>query len=549
MSKKRTVWRWLAELIAVIAIAGAGYYVVVNRGLPGQTTATVTDSSTTQTAASASADATTTETVAIQTADVAESQVSASGSLALVDERNVALDVSGAVNEIHVAVGDRVKAGDLLLQLDTTDLERTLALAQLSVESAKLALADLQTPATDAEIVNAQAALAEAQQNLADVKAGPNAEEIAAARSSLAAAQSTYAELQAGASQAELTQLSASLKKAEISLQEAQGAYDKVAWRGNATAESAALQSATIDYEAAKAAYEQSTAPATASNLQTTLSTIQSAQVKLNDLLNSPTPAEIASADAQVASAEAALADLQSGPTDNALRSAQITLQKALIELESANRELTAASVLAPIDGVVTELNVQIGVRSGADSIVAVVADPAQLELKINVAEADIPNVVIGQGAVVEIDALPGKTFSGVVQSISPINGSGSGAVSYPVTIRLSGDDLTGVLPGMNGVATLLNQAQSAENSWLVPTNALLEQNGASAVLVVRGETRIPVSVVRGAVKGEWTVVQSPELREGDEVVGSLTSQLSEQRSGFGGPPPDGGMPVGVGQP
>lgn len=44
-----------------------------------------------------------------------------------------------------------------ILQLDTTALERTVSQAQLQVDSAKLALADLQTPATDAEIAKAEA--------------------------------------------------------------------------------------------------------------------------------------------------------------------------------------------------------------------------------------------------------------------------------------------------------------------------------------------------------------------------------------------------------
>ena len=55
-----------------------------------------------------------------------------------------------------------------------------------------------------------------------------------------------YSERTAGPSDAELTQLSASLKKAEIALAEAQSAYDKVAWQGNASSQSADLQLSLI---------------------------------------------------------------------------------------------------------------------------------------------------------------------------------------------------------------------------------------------------------------------------------------------------------------
>jgi HlyD family secretion protein len=518
MTKQNRGRRWGIALITIALIAVGGYYFLtqttVLAGVPllqsGQ--------------AASEGTAAQPPTVAIQPADLAQSAVSAAGKLTLVEERSVALAVSGVVEEIAVDVGDQVKAGDLLLKLNTTELERALAQAQLNVEANKIALADLKTPASEAELAQAQAALVEAQENLADVQAGPSAAEIAAARSALAAAQSSYNELTAGPSEAELTQLSANLKKAEITLQEAQRAYDQVAWRGGSSAEAATLQSATSDYEAAKAA-----------------------QVQLDTLLNSPTAAEIATAQARVAEAEAALAELQRGPTDNELRSAEISLQAALIELEAAYRNLAAATVVAPMDGVVLALNAQEGVRSAADTIVATLADPLQLQLVINVAEVDMPRVAVGQPAEIEIDALPGQTFDGVVVAIAPTNDSDATSVSYPVTVRLTDEELAGVLPGMNAVATLINQEPVAEDSWLVPTNALRTGENGATVMVKRGEGFIPVAVTPGVVQGEWTVVQSPELQPGDEVVGSVTSNLNNNSFFGGGGFPGGGPPPGAG--
>jgi len=539
--KKWGLGRWLMTLVVLAAIVGGGYYAVMNMGVLSQF-----GIGGAQTAAAPSG-AASLPTVEIQSVDVLQTDVSASGNLALVNERSVALDVDGIVQEVLVGVGDKVKAGDVLLRLDTTNLERALAQAELSVESAKISLSDVQEPASAADLAQAQAALQEAQANLADVKAGPSAEEIAAARSKLAAAQSSYAELTAGPSDAELTQMSADLKKAEIALAEAQSAYDKVAWQGNASSQSADLQSATIDYESAKAAYDEATAAASDSDLQTAAANIQSAQVDLNDLLNSPTDAEIASAEAQVAEAEANLADLQTGADSNEVRSSEISLQQALIDLETAQRNLLAATLTAPIDGVITSVDAEVGVRKSADSVVFTITDPAQLELVINVAESDMPNVALDQTATVEIDAFPGKTFGGVVSDISPVNDSSSTSISYPVTVRLTGDDLTGVLPGMNAVATLSREQAVAANSWLVPTNALRTQGDTATVTVVRNEQPVQITVTAGAVQGEWTAVSSPELQAGDKVVGSLSS--SDNSGGFfggmGGPPAGGGMPMG----
>lgn len=526
--------RWTIALVVVAVVAGGAYFAVTRMGLLSQASA-----------AGGPPKAADLPTVAIQSIDVLQTDVSASGNLELIDERNVALDVDGVVSEIDTAVGAKVKAGDVLLRLDTTDLERALALAQLSVEDAKIKLADVQAPASAADIAKAQAALQEAQAKLADVKAGPSADEVAAARSSLAAAQAKYAELTVGPSDAELTQLSADLKKKEIALADAQRAYDKVAWQGGASQQSADLQSATIDYEAAKAAYTEATAAASNSDLQTAAANIKTAQATLNDLLSSPTAADIASAEASVVDAQSSLDDLQQGATTSEVRAAQITLQQALIDLETAQTNLAAATVTAPVDGVVTSLDAKIGVRKAADSIVATLADPSQLELVIGVAESDIPNVSLDQTATVEIDAFPGKTFPGVVSALSPVKSSDSTSVSYPVTVKLAGDNLAGVLPGMNAVATISNRQAVAPNSWLVPTNAIRTQGDQSTVMAVRDELPAPVSVTPGAVQGEWTTVVAPDLKAGDKVVGSLTSSSNDNNFFFGPPPgAGGGMPA-----
>ena len=72
--------------------------------------------------------------------------MSAAGSLTLVEEHYVALEMDGVVEKIAVDVGDTVAAGGLLLQLDTTDLERAVAQAELAAESAQLALNEPQPP-------------------------------------------------------------------------------------------------------------------------------------------------------------------------------------------------------------------------------------------------------------------------------------------------------------------------------------------------------------------------------------------------------------------
>lgn len=69
------------------------------------------------------------------------------------------------------------------------------------------------------------------------------------------------------------------------------------------------------------------------------------------------------------------------------------------------------------------------------------------------------------------------------------------------------------MLPGMNAVATLIDTTAHSENSWLVPTNALVTQGDNATVTVVRDTTTTSIVVTPGSIQGEYTIVQSAELQ------------------------------------
>lgn len=487
--------------------------------------------------------------VTLRAADALLGQISASGSIALVDVSHIVLEVDGAVQEVLVKPGDRVTAGEPLLRLDASDLEQAVLLAELDVATAQNALAQLRTPAGELEVAEARADLTSAQRKLADARNPASATELAAARASVAAAWATYRDLENGPDAAELTKLEANLRKTEIALQEAQRAYDKIKWAGDAGAsrEGADLQKATIDYEAAKADYAITTAPADEAELQSALSQAHNAQQALDDLLAKPDAAEIAAAEAQVAAAQKRLDDLLHGADDLEIEAATIKLQSALVTLGQARRELAKASVMAPIDGHVLTVNVQEGQQARTGEEVMTVADLRNLELIVAVAEVDISKVTMGQPAEVTIDALPGRNFTGVVARIEPVS-SGGGTVSYAVTLALDGD-LTGVLPDMTAVARFVDA--SVAGGWLAPTSAIQLEGEVPTIQVQRNGviTSIPVRI--GAVQGEWTVVYAEALQAGDQVVGAVSTTTptgrDERANIMQGAPGGGAPPVRLG--
>jgi HlyD family secretion protein len=538
MNKK---WIWIS-LVVIATLAMGGYFF-------GPNLVSIINIGTGEAQAQELVDASST-TVIRPAADTA--QVSAAGNIEVAGQYSAMLRVSGIVTEVPVEVGDDVQAGDLLVAMDTVDLERAVQLAQLDLASAQTSLDQLLEAADPTEIASAQASLVSAQENLVDVQAGATAEELASAEATLAAAQERYQDLVDGLSEAELTQLAVSLHKAELTLQEAQDEYDRVAYKGDigASQEAMALQEATIDYEAAKAAYEESTEPASEADLQEALSNIETAKYQLDTLRNQPTEAELASAEAQVASAEANLTNLLNGTDANDLEAAEIAVMKSKLDLEEAQEDLAQAQLLAPIDGAVLSVGVEEGEKINTDSLDAVtLTDLTDLELNVLVAEVDIPKVKVGQPVEIAIDALQDQIFKGTVSKVQPVSESSSGVVNYPITIQLDDENLDGVLPGMTAVATIYDE--NVEPGWLVPTNSVNEFEGEYYVMVTSDDGQQQrVQVTPGEVQGDWTVVQSPDLKTGDTVVGQVTSLINEEQEesdsgmgmlGGGGPPPGGG--------
>lgn len=392
------------------------------------------------------------------TTTVSGPPVSAVGTVELISQRQVVLEANGMVDEVAVVVGDAVKTGDLLVALNTQQLEWAVTQADIGLENARINLETANEAIEPSDIAQAEANLLSAKENLALVEAGPTEEELAAATSSAAAAWASYNELKAGPRPTQLTQARANLKQAEIALQQAQRAYDRIAWQPDAGAsgEGANLQNASIAYESAKAAYDEAVRGPTQAELQGALANAQQAQDALNKLEMKPTPAELAAAKANLAAAEGALAKLEKGTDAGAVRAAELNVQSAQIGLEQAKLSLSNARVLAPIDGVVLEVNVELGQQGGAGTVVAVVADVSQLKLVVNVEQKDISQVKVGQKAEVTIYGLTGKVYPGVVDKIAPRGESTTGSITFPVAIRFDDAALADLKPGMNATATFV---------------------------------------------------------------------------------------------
>jgi HlyD family secretion protein len=171
--------------------------------------------------------------------------------------------------------------------------------------------------------------------------------------------------------------------------------------------------------------------------------------------------------------------------------SALANVQAAEGLLSQARDTLSKTIIYSPLDGIVSARLSEVGERVVAQSSftgteIMDVADPSNMEVQINVNENDVPNVKVGDHAVISIDAYPDRKFNGVVREIasSAENTGGTGSGSSAQANSTSTDEVTNFLvkvriidrdaplrPGMSATADI--ETQTDENVVTVPIQSV----------------------------------------------------------------------------
>jgi RND family efflux transporter MFP subunit len=278
-----------------------------------------------------------------------------------------------------------------------------------------------------------------------------------------------------------------------------------------------------------------------------TLATADTANLELQ--LTTAT-ANLRSANINLAIAQEALADAEAAADTDQDRQAQLSLYGAQNQVSEASqargaiqRQIKAASLKAPIAGVVTA----VGIRAGFDapSGAAIVIASTTFEVTTDVVESDLADIELGQTASITIDALSAEV-EGTVTAISPVAGdASSGVVAFPVTITVTAAP-PGARAGMSADVTITTA--SAAGVLTVPSSALQGSSDAYIVLTLAADgtpQRVPVEV--GLVTSTTAEITSG-LTEGTAVVtGTAADLVGTTNTGTGGLGRGIGLPGGGG--
>jgi macrolide-specific efflux system membrane fusion protein len=200
---------------------------------------------------------------------------------------------------------------------------------------------------------------------------------------------------------------------------------------------------------------------------------------------------------------------------------AQNQKAKASQDRGDIQRQIKAATLRAPIDGIVTTVNITKGFDAPAGAAILVAS--TTFTVTTDVVESDLADIELGQAATITVDAI-GAELDGTVTAISPTpSDSQTGVVSYPVTITVSDPPAT-TREGMSADVTITTA--TATGVLTVPSSALKGGAGDYSVLVLNadGTTRVvPVEV--GLVTNTMAEIKSG-LAEGTAVVTGTTADL-----------------------
>ncbi len=419
--------RFLLISLLLALLAAGGWFAYQRYWLPRQ----------------AAAQAPTYETVRVERGPIA-STVNATGSIEPEAEVSLTFRTVGPVAAVHAVAGQTVEEGQLLAELDTTDLTLALAQARVTQEINEAQLAKLEAPPDPDDIAAAQAAVEVAQVG------------VAGAEAALASAQAAYRTLLAGPSDTQRQVDEAQVRQAEATVKQAQQAYNEVRNLPNVGAlpQAAELERATIALESARAQALLTDEPPTEADIANALNQIAQAEVSLRR------------AQSDVITAQNNLQTLLEGPNVEDVRIARAQVRQAQLSVLQSENSLADVRILAPFAGVISQVNVRAGEQAAAAGPAFVLTDLDRFHMTVLVDEIDVRQIALGQPVRIRVDALPDTELTGQVTEIAPAAADVGGVIAYEVTIVP--DDIDAPLrSGMSATATITTA--NVENVLLVP--------------------------------------------------------------------------------
>lgn len=437
--------------------------------------------------------------------------VAVTGNIQALQDVQLAAKANGRVTSVAVREGDPVRAGQVVVQQDATDLIANVQQAQANVLAA------------EANVRSQEAKVSQAQTNyrIAQIQAQQG---VAQARAAVSAAQQNALKLRGGSRPQQVLQAQAQVDQARANLQNAQTVLNR---------------DKTLFAQGAIAKAEVDTAQ---TNYDVLVQQVKNAQANLSLVKTGYQQEDIAQAQAQVRQQQAGLQTAIGNQRTVALRrddilAAQAAVRQAKAQVAQARatlsfnqQQVANASIRSPINGIVAARETEPGQIASPGTALLRIVNVKTVYYEPTISETDFAQTTVGDPVTVQADALPGKTFTGRVVRVYPAASSGGRVFSLRVSVFNPTNELRPGMFARGGIVT-----REARHVPIVPATALVtvasaqgfEANTSSTGVIGSGTETPPQQVV---VVGPNNTAQLRPVR-----VGIATMQKAQITSGLNG--------------
>ena len=404
---------------------------------------------------------------------------------------NVGLDAAGVVRGIYVKESDSVRAGQLMLSLDKSEMDARVRGASAAVATAEAEFDRANRGPLPSEVCRARAELsqagavgdarvAQAQARLDNLKAGARPQELRGA-------------------EVELQRRKRILTKSEIDLKRTKDLVEQGALpRSNLDQANADVDSARSDMEVQQEALSLLKAGASSDQVAEARAGLAEAR---------------ASRDTSVRAAQESIRTLLSIPRLEDVRAARAKVTQARAELQQAFEARAKSDQRAPFSGIIADIPVEEGQSVSPGQTLIIIHEMARPIIAVETGEENLKVLSIGQTATISSDAFPGRSFSAVLYDLGSRIDPDRGTIEIKLrpTQRVSW-----LRPDMTVDVNIVTKRNVRRN--LLPPTAVTTVNGHTCVYLVRNGKAVPVPVTTGGT-GPMGIAVFSNLKDGDLVV------------------------------
>jgi HlyD family secretion protein len=338
-------------------------------------------------------------------------------------------------------------------------------------------------------------------------------------------------ELREGAFVQKGTTVVAQLKSTELELALNESEAELAKARADLTKLKRGLRPEEIDEKRADVAEKKAWVEKYAKDVERTKSLVTRDMVSMSEF--NQAEANYLAAKAQYERTLRSLRVAELGFRQEEIAAAEAEVQRLQAKARRLREDVQKTVIRSPVSGFITNRYAEVGQWVERGGRVADIIDLAAVLVRVPVHERDIRLVQVGDEAIVTLDALPNRTFTGRVKYMTPQADLASR--TFPVKIEVSNSPDHAIKAGMFARVTLRTGA--AQRSVFVPKDAVVRRASAQVVFVVEEAKARMVPIKTGRTHEGLIEVVEGQLTPGDTVVVTGNELLQDQMAVVSNPP------------